>query len=124
MPNKEPTKEWQWSDEFSRLTKTMDGQYRPKLRLLFSQAIQEAVDRERTEQAAADMRMTEEIISKYQAELIEKVRGLKKYHKEFECNGAFNGRGCYESWCEDQTCRNAPKEHNEAIEQVIALIKE
>jgi len=41
----------------------------------------------------------------------------RKIHKEFECNGAHNGKGCYESWCEDQNCRNAPKEWNLALDQ-------
>ena len=38
---------------------------------------------------------------------------------EFECNGAFNGKGCYEDFCEDQNCRNAPKEYNQAIADVL-----
>lgn len=44
-----------------------------------------------------------------------KIEGLSKYHKEFECNGANNGKGCYEMFCEDQECRNAPKEYNSAL---------
>jgi hypothetical protein len=52
----------------------------------------------------------------------EEVRGKIKYHKEFECNGANNGKGCYEDWCEDQNCRNAPKEWNEALDKVLQII--
>lgn len=56
-------------------------------------------------------------------EIAEEVEKMKKYHREFECNGAFNGKGCYESWCEDQECRNAPKEYNQAITDVLQILK-
>jgi hypothetical protein len=62
-------------------------------------------------------------ISQREKEIAEDVNKLKKYHKEFECNGAHNGRGCYESWCEDQECRNAPKEYNQAITDVLSILK-
>ena len=55
--------------------------------------------------------------------LVEEVGGMKKYHKEFECNGANNGKGCYETFCEDQNCRNAPKEYNQALQDVIKLLE-
>jgi len=55
--------------------------------------------------------------------LLEKVEGMKKYHKEFECNGANNGKGCYETFCEDQNCRNAPKEYNSALTDISNIIK-
>lgn len=57
------------------------------------------------------------------SDLRKEVEKKRKYHKEFECNGAFNGRGCYESWCEDQDCRNAPKEYNSALDEVLLLMK-
>ena len=50
------------------------------------------------------------------------VEGLRKVHHEFECNGAHNGKGCYECWCDDQNCRNAPKEYNQAIDEVLKLL--
>ncbi len=50
----------------------------------------------------------------------EMVEGRKKYHKEFECNGAHNGKGCYETFCEDQNCRNAPKEYNQALTDLLS----
>lgn len=55
--------------------------------------------------------------------LLEKVERMKKYHKEFECNGANNGKGCYETFCEDQNCRNAPKEYNSALTDISNIIK-
>lgn len=54
---------------------------------------------------------------------IEEIEGMKKVHKEFECNGANNGRGCYETFCEDQDCRNAPKEWNSALTAVQERLK-
>lgn len=63
-------------------------------------------------------------ISSHNKELVEKGMSLKKYHKEFECNGANNGRGCYEDFCEDQECRNAPKEYNQALADFANLIKD
>jgi len=62
--------------------------------------------------------MTSQLIQKAR-ETLEK---MKKVHKEFECNGANNGKGCYECFCEDQNCRNAPKEYNQAISDVQSLL--
>ena len=61
--------------------------------------------------------ISQEVKSFIHSELLalkKRVEGMKKYHKEFECKGANNGRGCYETFCEDQNCRNAPKEFNSA----------
>jgi len=62
-------------------------------------------------------------LKEHDTKLVEAVEGLKKYHKEFECNGAHKGKGCYESWCEDQDCRNAPKEYNKALQDAVNIIK-
>lgn len=48
----------------------------------------------------------------------------KKYHKEFECNGAFGGHGCFEMFCEDQECRNAPKEYNACRTEIETALNE
>lgn len=56
------------------------------------------------------------------AELRERIEWMKKYHKEFECKGAYGGRGCYETFCEDQNCKNAPKEYNQALKDVLNLL--
>lgn len=63
------------------------------------------------------------LLASHNNSLVERLEWLKKVHKEFECNGAHGGRGCFESWCEDQDCRNAPKEHNKAITEAQELIK-
>lgn len=55
--------------------------------------------------------------------LVKEIEKSKKVHREFECNGAYNGKGCYEDWCEDQNCRNAPKEYNQALSDCITIIK-
>lgn len=55
--------------------------------------------------------------------LIAEVEGMKKYHKEFECSGANNGKGCYETFCEDQNCRNAPKEYNQALLDIATSLR-
>jgi len=55
--------------------------------------------------------------------IIEEVEKMRKYHKEFECNGAHNGKGCFEDFCEDQNCKNAPKEYNQALTDIINIIK-
>lgn len=52
----------------------------------------------------------------------EEIEKKRKYHKEFECNGAHNGKGCYETFCEDQECRNAPKEYNQALDDLLKAL--
>lgn len=56
--------------------------------------------------------------------LIEREEKDRKWHKEFECNAAFNGKGCFETFCEDQNCRNAPKEWNQSKDSTISHLKE
>jgi len=55
---------------------------------------------------------------------VARLEGERKWHKEFECNGANNGKGCFETFCEDQNCRNAPNGHNNAINDQILHWKE
>lgn len=59
-------------------------------------------------------------------EIRKEIGGMKQVHREFECNGANNGKGCYETWCDFETCiaKDAMccKGHNEAIDKVLALI--
>ena len=66
----------------------------------------------------------EDMLTAQLEEIVERLEKEKKYHKEFECNGANNGKGCYETFCEDQDCRNAPKEHNSTLSSAQAIIKE
>ena len=46
----------------------------------------------------------------------------KKEHREFECNGAHNGKGCYEDWCDVETCISKDamtcKGFNQALSQI------
>lgn len=62
------------------------------------------------------------LLQSKEQELRENIEGMRKYHREFECNGANNGKGCYETWCEDQNCRNAPKEYNQALSDILNLL--
>lgn len=62
---------------------------------------------------------------------IERKMGMRKIHKEFECNGAHNGKGCYENWCDMKTCISKDalhcKSYNQAIDEDIThltLLKE
>ncbi len=57
-------------------------------------------------------------------ELEGEIENMKKYHKEFECNGANNGKGCYETFCEDQNCINASREHNQALSSILSLLQD
>lgn len=61
----------------------------------------------------------DQALTSQKAKFKEVVEGMEKYHKEFECNGANNGKGCYETFCEDQNCRNAPKDYNQALQDVL-----
>lgn len=55
---------------------------------------------------------------------IERKKGVRKIHREFECNGAHNGKGCYENWCDMKTCISKDalhcKSYNQAIDEDIA----
>lgn len=65
--------------------------------------------------------------STFLTSLAAEVEGRKKTHRVFECNGAHGGKGCFESWCEDQNCRSQDavevRAHNAALDEVLALIK-
>lgn len=60
------------------------------------------------------------------AAIVEKLEGLKKVHKVFECNGAHGGRGCYESWCDMETCTSIEalemKANNAALTHLHSFI--
>ena len=49
----------------------------------------------------------------------------EKVHRNFECNGAHNGKGCYEDWCEMETCNSEEaiefKSFNSALAEKITL---
>jgi len=64
----------------------------------------------------------ESLLKLKQEEIEKAMEEMRKYHREFECNGANSGRGCHEDWCEDQKCRNAPKEYNQALDDLKPII--
>jgi len=72
--------------------------------------------------------LIEEELSRQREEMMEKVEGMKKEHREFECNGANNGKGCYEDWCNIETCTSKDaiecKTYNQAIEDLLKALKE
>src|SRR3990167_1421306 len=77
-------------------------------------------DEDMTEEYRAQwLRTTLSTLISKQIEAIEKS---KKWHKEFECSGAHDGKGCYEAFCEDQNCRNAPKEYNAGLDTAITIL--
>jgi len=63
-----------------------------------------------------------------QERVVEVLEGMRKVHREFECNGAHGGKGCYEDWCDMKTCTSADalacKEFNKALDNAITKIKE
>lgn len=59
---------------------------------------------------------------------IQELEGMKKEHREFECNGAHGGKGCYESWCHIDTCTSKDamhcKSYNQALTDLITKKKQ
>jgi hypothetical protein len=55
-----------------------------------------------------------------------RIEEMRKVHREFECNGAYDGKGCYEDWCDIKTCTSkdavACKTYNQALDDVLAIL--
>lgn len=58
----------------------------------------------------------------------ERWGSMRKVHRVFECNGAHNGRGCYETWCDMENCNSKEaiefRIYNQAIDDQIRQLDE
>jgi hypothetical protein len=68
------------------------------------------------------------LLSSKAKEIGEKLELMKKIHREFECNGANKGKGCYETWCEMETCISQDalicKTINSSMNAAQSIVKE
>lgn len=117
MTSTEPKKEW--------LKRRVMGLVNSLYELAELQVVQRQNINDKADGIA--VQWAEELLLSRDEALVAGLEGMKRQHREFECNGANNGRGCFESWCDMAVCVSqealACRNYNAALNEAIALIR-